>query len=256
MSHDETLLITGSSSDIGRELIRQLTRTAPDHTPFRGQIIAHASSGVEKLACLQQEISSLDKPLEIIQADLRQESELGHMLATIRARHGFPTQIVHLAAARIELRRITEFSWDRLIPDLEIQLRSIAMILQAFLPDMLKSRRRCKVVLMLSSVTLGAPPKYMAQYTMAKYALLGLLRSLAVEYADRPICFNALSPSMVDTQFLSDIPPKYIEMTAAAHPTKKNATVMEIVPALRFLLSSDSDLISGVNLPVTAGGIL
>lgn len=256
MRDDEVILITGASSDIGRELIRQLTSTNNGHEAFRGKLIAHAYSGMEKLAVLKQEMPCLDKQIEIIRADLSLESDLCRMIAAIRERHGFPTQIVHLAAARVELKRVTEFDWNWLAKDLEIQLRSISMILQEFLPDMTKSHQRCKVILMLSSVTLGAPQKYMTQYTIVKYALLGLLRSLAVEYADKPICFNAVSPSMVDTQFLTNIPEKYIEMTAAAHPSKRNATVMDVVPALLFLLAHDSDYISGANLPVTAGSII
>ena len=44
-----------------------------------------------------------------------------------------------------------------------------------------------KVVFMLTSCVLNMPSKYQASYVTAKYALLGLMRSLSVEYADKGI---------------------------------------------------------------------
>lgn len=178
------------------------------------------------------------------------------MIETIASRHGFPSHIVHLAAAKLDLSRAVEFDWAALVADLEIQVRSIGLILKAFLPSAVKSGRRCKVVFMLSSVTLGMPPKYMGQYTITKHALLGMFRSLSAEYAGKGISFNALSPSMVETQFLSKIPGRFVELAAAAHPAKRNATVADIVPAICFLLSSESDYISGANLPITGGSVI
>jgi 3-oxoacyl-[acyl-carrier protein] reductase len=219
-------------------------------------LFAHTRSGVQKLKLLKEEIPSLAKDLKIVKADLRSEIELQGMIETIRASHGFPTQIVHLAAAKLELKRMKEFNWERLTADLEIQVKSITTILNQFLPDMVKSGKRCKVVFMLSSLTLAAPPKYMTQYTIGKYALMGLFRSLVVEYMNKPICFNAVSPSMVETQFLSNIPKMYVEMAAEANPSKRNASTSDVVPAICFLLSPGSDYINGSNIPITAGSII
>ena len=252
---DDVILIIGASSDIGRELIRQLAQKNEIESK-NISLIAHVNSGTEKLEVLKQEIPYLSKHLTILKADLNTETELFSMVESIKEQHGFPTQIVHLAAAKLELKRATQFEWQSIVADLEVQLRSISIILQTFLPKMVKSTQRCKIVFMLSSVTMGTPAKYMTQYTVNKYAMLGYFRSLAAEYADKAICINAISPSMVETQFLSNIPEKYVEMAAAAHPDKRNASVNDVVPVIRFLLSSDSDYISGVNLPVTAGSVI
>jgi 3-oxoacyl-[acyl-carrier protein] reductase len=239
-------LITGASSDIGRELIRGLD----------GKIIAHCRSGTEKLSALITEQPSLAGRLETVCADLAVESDVQALIEAVQRGHGVPTHIVHLAAAPLQLTRVTQIDWRALAADIEIQVRSIGLLLTTFIPLMVKSGRRCKVVIMLSSVTLGAPPKFMAQYVVAKYALLGLFRAVAAEYSDKPICINAVSPSMVETQFLSALPPKYVELAAAALPAKRLALVSDIVPVIRFLLSPDSDYISGVNLPVTSGSVV
>lgn len=250
----QVILITGASSDIGCELIRQLA--SADSREFADAIfLAHAHSGVQKLEALGLDLDLKDR-LEIFQCDLTVEAELTELIQAVREQYEFPTHIVHLAAGRFELKRATEFDWQSYIAEFEIQLRSIGLILQEFLPDMAKSDTFCKVLFMLSSTTVGAPPKFMSQYIVGKYALLGLLRSLAVEYAEASICFNAVSPSMVETQFLKNLPDRYVEMAAAANPRKSNATVTDVAPTVRFLLSQDSDYISGANIPVTAASTL
>jgi len=252
--NNQVILITGASSDIGCEVIRQLVSEGADEFAD-ATFLAHAHSGREKLKALGEELGMKDR-LKIIQADLAHEKELKDLIQVVRDQFGFPTHIVHLAAGRVELKRATEFDWQSYVSEFEIQLRSIGLILQEFLPDMAKSDGCCKIIFMLSSITVGVPPKFMSQYTVSKYALLGLLRSLAVEYAEAKICFNAVSPSMVETQFLNNLPDRYVEMAASANPRKSNASISDVAPTVRFLLSRDSDYISGANIPVTAASTL
>ena len=125
-------------------------------------------------------------------------------------------------------------------------------ICNAFLPAMAK-RGRGRVVFILSSVTLGMPPSAMTDYTIAKYAQLGLMRSLASDFGSKGVRVNAVSPSMVDTPFLTEIPGNMIIQNAAAHPMKRNATPNEIAPMVAFLLSDGAEYMNGVNLPITGG---
>ena len=114
-------------------------------------------------------------------------------------------------------------------------------------------RKMGKVVFMLSSYVLGTPPKALSHYTVTKYALLGLANSLAAEYASNNIQVNSVSPSMINTRFLQNINPRLVEFTAEGHPLKRNAVVDDIVPVLSLLLSSGSDYLTGVNIPITGG---
>ena len=79
------------------------------------------------------------------------------------------------------------------------------MILQAFIPKMSKQNYG-KIVFMLSAYLLGIPPKFQSPYITVKYALLGLMRNLASEYAAKGIMVNAVSPDMMETKFLSELP--------------------------------------------------
>ena len=110
-----------------------------------------------------------------------------------------------------------------------------------------------KVVIMLSSEVINVPTKASTQYTTIKYALLGLVKSLASEYSDKNIQINALSPSMIETKFLDNMNKKLIELNAYNHPLKRNAHVNEITPIIKMLISEESDYINGVNIPITGG---
>lgn len=127
------------------------------------------------------------------------------------------------------------------------------MILQAFIPKMSKQNYG-KIVFMLSAYLLGIPPKFQSPYITVKYALLGLMRNLASEYAAKGIMVNAVSPDMMETKFLSELPELIKEQSAKNNPLGRNIFVDEVVPTIEYLLSPGSDVVTGQNIGVTGGG--
>ena len=235
------LFITGASSDIGISLIREIQEKCT--------IIAHFNSNEYRLIELQKECSNRIIP---VQADFARVESVVSMLDLIESEIGIPNKVLHLASQVPENIRFKDLEWDKFQWELTISLGSICTILNRFMPKMSKEKYG-KVVCMLTSYTIGVPPKAMAHYTTAKYALLGLMKSLASEYADKNITVNCISPSMINTQFLSKINERIVEITAESHPLKRNAEVSDIIPALLMLLSDDSKYINGVNLLISGG---
>lgn len=236
------ILLIGASSAIGMEVMRQV---ADENTIF----LAHCFSGKDKLDVLQAEIAAQIIPL---QADLSCEAGVDSLIEMIVSHCAYPNKIVFIAAPRFVLSRFKDLTWSDFKEQLDIQLCCAVKILSRFLPVMALARSG-KVVFILSSYTMGKPPSSMAHYVTAKYALLGLMKSLASEYSGKKICINAVSPSMIETGFLTQIPEKLIELTAQQHPQKRNGTPADVAPAVKFLLSDKSDFVSGVNFPVTGG---
>jgi 3-oxoacyl-[acyl-carrier protein] reductase len=136
--------------------------------------------------------------------------------------------------------------------DLSVQFKSAFAIAQAILPAMVK-RRMGRIVFVLSSVTLNVPPKFLAHYVSSKYATLGLMKAMAAEYVDKNITVNAVSPSLMDTPLLSEIPRQIIELNAENHPLKRNATVADAVPLIQLLLTEKAGFMTGLNIPVAGG---
>ena len=79
------------------------------------------------------------------------------------------------------------------------------------------------------------------------------MKSLAVEYASRGITINAVSPEMMETKFLSDIPKLIVEQNAKESVLGRNLYVEEVISAFEFLLSDNANAVTGLNLKVTGG---
>jgi len=235
------MFITGASSDIGLDFIKNIDEEC--------LILAHYNSSNKNLIELSKKINN---KLVTLKADLSSENEVLSLLDRIESDYGIPNKIVHLAASKFKYIRFRDVSLNDFQDDFNICVKSLIIILNRFLPKLAK-KKRGKVVCMLSSVTLNVPPKSLSHYTTIKYALLGLMKSLASEYSEKNIQINSISPSMIETKFLENINDKFIELNAYNHPLKRNAFVEDITPVIKLLISNESDYINGVNLPIAGG---
>ena len=240
---ENTILIIGASSDIGLDLIRNLEEEC--------LILAHYNSSNDQLLKISKEI---DNKIIMLQADLSKYNEIIIMLDNIEDNYGIPNKMIYLAAPRFENIRFKDISWDSFQNDIDISLKSTIVILNRFLPK-LAIQKKGKIVIMLSSVVSNIPPKALVQYTTVKYALYGLVKSLASEYSDKNIQVNAISPSMVETKFLNNINKKLVELSAYSNPLKRNAVVEDITPIIKLLISKESNYMTGVNIPITGGSV-
>ena len=241
MSNKTTLLL-GASSEIGLEVMRSI-----DGEGHR--FIAHCNSGTDKLKALDAELKGTVHP---IAADLSTEAGCAEFNQAAESICEVPDSIVILQAPPLHVTRFKSLSRESFQHHFDIQILGTLDVLKKFAPKMAK-RGSGRIVFLLSSVTLGMPPSAMADYATAKFALLGLMRSIAAEYGPKGLNVNAVSPSMVETQFLNDIPDKMVELNAASHPLGRNASPADVAPAVALLLSEGAAYMNGVNIPVTGG---
>ena len=246
---NKVYLITGASSEVGRKLIQNLCGRHTDDGRHM-KIYAHFSSNGEKLTKMQQN----EQNAEIIpvKADLTKEEDVKGMLSVMKEAGDCPDCLVHLPAKKLVYNKLKKADWQAIATDMELQVHSLLTIGGHILPEMAK-KGSGRVVIMLSAVTLGMPPKFMSQYVVTKYALLGLMKSMAMEYAEKGICVNGISPNMMETEFLSEIDERIIEMNRQSCTLKRNVNVEETVAAIEFLLSEECGYMNGVNLNLTGG---
>jgi 3-oxoacyl-[acyl-carrier protein] reductase len=238
----ETILLIGGSSDLGREIARQ----------YRGEdvtLLVHYSKSLDKVKALQAELSSLK--IVPLKADLSKTDDVMDLIAQV-GKHGTPDKIVHMAAPKSRSIYFRKSSWADFSQDLDVQLRSAVMILREFLP-LMANREKGKVVFVLSSFVLGAPPQATAHYTATKHALLGLMQVLAAEYVKQHVLINAVSPSMMQTAFLDNLDKRLIEIAGGQAPLGRLALPTDVAPLVKFLLSPQADYIVGANIPVAGG---
>ena len=238
----KNLLVIGASSDMGMGTIRQI------HGKYN-HIVAHYRQMNDTLAALKEELG--DK-MALMQADLTDEAAVLKLISDIQEQNLIPSHILHFPAPLCKNQRFHKISYEVFTRELDVSLKSAVLILQAFLPKMAKAHYG-RVVLMLSFVLQGVPPKYCSQYVVAKYALLGLLKALAAEYADKGITVNGVSPAWVMTKYLATQPDILIEQNASSSPIGRNLVVDDLVPTISYLLSDETSCVTGQNIYVTGG---
>ncbi len=239
----ETILLIGGSSDLGREIARQ-------HRGEDVRILIHYGKSLDKITALQKESPDLD--IVPLKADLERIEDVSALISAVAKKYGAPDKIVHLAAPKSRSIYFRKSSWEEFDRELNVQLRSAVMILREFLP-LMAERKKGKVVFVLSSFVLGAPPQATAHYTTAKHALLGLMQVLAAEYVKHRVNINAVSPSMMETAFIDGLDKRMVEITAAQSPLGRHALPTDVAPLVKFLLSPQADYIVGANIPVAGG---
>lgn len=242
MKENKILLVTGASSDVGLELIKNVNNRYD-------VILAHYNRTSQQLEQLKLEIG--DK-LILLQADFCNIDSVRNMIDKIDELGYYPDHVVHLSALNAFNKKFHKNEWEDYNKGIEISLHSIIEILKKVIPVMTKQKYG-KIVFMLTSYTLNNPPKYQSSYGTVKYALLGLMKSLSVEYADKGIMVNGVSPDMIETKFLSDIPELIVKQNAEKSPLGRNLTVSDVVPTFEYLLSEAADTITGQNIGVTGG---
>lgn len=236
------LLVVGASSDFGLALLQKVKA---DYD----KIYIHYHNWNEHLQRIKEEMG---ERLYCYQADLSNEMETTRMLDEMEEDHASPCHILHFPSKRCAQDRFSRLTWGEYQERMNISLRSLFLTLQKFLPCMAKNREG-KVVVMASAYTVNIPPKFINAYLCEKYALIGMVKGIAVEYAAKGIQINAVSPEMTRTKFLHDLPDFFIEQNESQLPRKRILSIQEVIPLVVFLLSQGSDGITGENFVITGG---
>lgn len=233
-------LILGASSDVGMELVKELNEREKG-----AHLWSHYYSGSSVINAVRPENGNEILP---VQADLSKPDDIRKIISEINASGRIPNVIVHLPAPKLDYIKFKDLKWDDCMKDAAVQAGSIFSILQLLLPEMLKQKYRAKVVFLLSENTVKDPARFSTKYTMSKYMLLGLMKSLTAEYKGRNVNMNALSPSMIDTKLLSNIDRRMLE---AAGVLEHMLHPCDVVPHILRLISGESDEMYGENIYLT-----
>jgi len=92
-----------------------------------------------------------------------------------------------------------------------------------------------------------------ANYSASKAGLIGLTRTLALEFGRKSVTVNMISPGATDTQMLDGLPEKIYEFIKSEVALNRIGTAKEIAAAVLFLASDEASFITGQNLFVDGG---
>jgi len=154
---------------------------------------------------------------------------------------------------------VEEETWRR---TLDVNVTGPLLLVRAALPTLLE--RGGGSIVLVSSVSGLVSSPASAAYVTSKIALLGLTRSLAVDYGPRGIRTNALCPGWVETPMGDEAMDELAEprgisreeayLLATEHvPLGRPATAEEIAACCLFLASDESSIVNGAALVADGG---
>ena len=109
-------------------------------------------------------------------------------------------------------------------------------------------------IINVSTVATDNPPADQTKYVVAKSALVGLTRSLSIEFASRNILANLVVPNFVETDFVAHIPDGFRKKIARDIPLQRAAAALDVARAIVFLASGYSSFTTGQKVMVSGGG--
>jgi 2-hydroxycyclohexanecarboxyl-CoA dehydrogenase len=173
----------------------------------------------------------------------------------VREQYGPVTVLVNNAGAEgfEPFLKISQQRWDRL---LAVNLTGTFHCCQIVLPDMIKAGWGRIVNISSSSTHSGQP--YMAHYVASKSGVVGLTKSLALEFGPRGITVNTIPPGFIDTPMTRRNEAKgnlgdTVENHAARTPVRRAGRPEDIAAACAFLVSNEAGYITGQIIGVNGG---
>jgi NAD(P)-dependent dehydrogenase (short-subunit alcohol dehydrogenase family) len=243
-------LVTGGSRGIGRSVALALADA--------GAKVAVAARTTNEIQAVAQECGrgAIAIPLDVtseescLQCSRRAISEMGGI-----------DVLVHCAGVGAS-HKFTELTTDEWRRVMSVDLDGPFLMIRSVLPAMLAQGGGTVGAIASIAARVGMP--YLAAYTAAKHGLLGLVRSLAADYAGAGITFNCLCPGYVDTAMTESTVENIMSRTGRSRtdavrplltPQGRLVAPEEVAAACVFLASDAGRSITGQAINIDGGKV-
>jgi A-factor type gamma-butyrolactone 1'-reductase (1S-forming) len=243
---ERVALVTGGTSGIGRATALAFVR-AGARVVVSGR---HEREGLATCAALAGEGGRA----LFVHADVRDEASVCALVERVLSELGrldFAVNAAGVSGDFAALEACSQSVWDDVMAT---NARGVWLAMRHELPAMLRTGGGAIVNVCSIYGAVGKAAHH--AYVASKHAVLGMTRSVALEYAQRGVRVNALCPGATRTAVMAQAEvhhPELVRGLVREHPMQRMASESEVASAALFLCAPESGFVTGSPLFVDGG---
>jgi len=235
---NKNILITGASGGIGRELVKKFVSL--------GGNVVGSGTKTEKLDLIKKKYSNI----KIKKFDLSEHSRIEEFINEVSLELGGLDILINNAGTNVDnlSLRMKEEEWKKVI---DINLTSTFLLTKYAIKKMLKNK--FGRVVNITSVVGHTGNLGQSNYAASKSGIIGMSKSLAIEYARKNITVNCVSPGFIVSDMTMNIAEKVKIYLTSKIPMGKLGTGEDVSSCVAFLSSDQASYVTGETIHVNGG---
>lgn len=244
----KVVVVTGGASGIGRACAREFAA--------RRAAVAVVDRDAKNGEGAVAEIRGAHATAMYFNCDLTKAAQVERMVSEIVSRFGGVDVVVNNAGIQRygTVVTLSVEEWDEVI---DVNLRSAFLVSKYAIPAMLA--RGGGSIVITGSVQSAAAQRNSAHYVVSKHGLLGLARSIALDFGRQNIRANCVLPGAIDTPMLrwaanlDSNPERVLQACDSLHIRGRMGTAEEVARVIVFLASDLASFVTGAAINVDGG---